>query len=96
MRYIIATGIVAVGPGFGRILMNWMDMEIFLAIQILSFIQLLTFSGFLIYDRVNQKKIINNPFFTALMIWLIPNVLIVFFPNTALWQQFAKWLISVI
>lgn len=96
MRYMIACGIMIGGPGFGRIFMTWLDMDIFAAIQILTLATLLTFVALILYDRIKKKSFRINPFTIAFVIWLIPNILIIFFPNTALWQTFAKWLVTTI
>jgi hypothetical protein len=96
MRYIIATGIVIGGPGLGRIFMTWMGMDIFAAIGLITLITLLVFVGLIIYERVKKKQFRINPYTIAFIIWLIPNILIIFFPNTKLWQGFAKWLVTTI
>ena len=96
MRYMICTGIVIGGPGLGRIFMTWLGMDIFAAIGLMSLITLLVFVGFIVYDRIKGKKFGINPFTIAFIIWLIPNILIAFFPNTALWQSIAKWMVTTI
>lgn len=96
MRYMISTGIVIGGPGLGRIFMTWMGMDIFAAIGLISLITLLVFVGLIVYDRIKKKQFSINPFTIAFIIWLIPNILIIFFPNTALWQRFAKWMVTTI
>lgn len=95
MRYMITTGIVIGGPGLGRIFMTWFGMDIFMAIQLVTMITLLTFLTLIIYDRVKKKSFRINPYTIAFIIWLVPNILIIFFPATAAWQGFAKWLVSV-
>lgn len=95
MRYMITTGIVIGGPGLGRIFMTWMDMDIFMAIQIQFIFQLITFISLIIYDRINKKSFSINPFTIAFIIWLIPNILIMFFPSTSIWQRTAKWIITI-
>ncbi|ULQ53390.1 hypothetical protein [Flavihumibacter fluvii] len=94
MRYMICTGIVIGGPGLGRIFMTWMDMDIFAAIGLMTLFTLLVFIGFIVYDRVKNKHFRINPFTIAFIIWLIPNILIIFFPNTAFWQGIAKWMVA--
>ena len=94
MRYMITTGIVIGGPGLGRIFMTWLNMDIFAAIQIQFLLQLLTFVFLIIYDRKKKKYFRINPYTIAFVIWLIPNVLIMFFPETYYWQSFAKWLVT--
>lgn len=93
---MISSGIVIGGPGLGRIFMTWMNMDIFAAIGLMSLITLLVFVALIIYDRTNKKAFFINPFSIALFIWLIPNILIIFFPNTALWQSIAKWMVELI
>jgi hypothetical protein len=94
MRYMICTGIIIGGPGLGRIFMTWMNMDIFAAIGLVTLITLLVFAVLISYDRVRKKQFRINPFTIAFIIWLIPNILIIFFPNTALWQSFSKWLVT--
>lgn len=94
MRYMIATGVIIGGPGVGRIFMTWMNMEIFMAIQMVVLLTLITFVSLIIYDRVKKKAFHINPYTVAFIIWLIPNILIAFFPATPIWQSFAKWLVT--
>lgn len=94
MRYMISTGIVIGGPGLGRIFMTWLGMDILAAIGLMSLITLLVFVGFILYDKVKKKPFRWNPFTIAFIIWLIPNILIIFFPNTALWLGIAKWMVT--
>jgi hypothetical protein len=94
MRYMISTGIIIGGPGLGRIFMTWMGMDIFAAIGLMTLITLLVFVGLIVYDRIKKKQFSINPFTSAFIIWLIPNILIIFFPNTALWQSIAKWMVT--
>jgi hypothetical protein len=96
MRYMICTGVVIGGPGLGRIFMTWMNMDIFAAIGLVTLITLLVFVSLNIYDRVKKKQFRINPFTIAFIIWLIPNILIIFFPNTALWQSIAKWMVTTL
>jgi len=96
MRYMISTGIVVGGPGLGRIFMTWMNMDIFAAIGLMTLITLLVFVGLIIYDKVKNRQFGINPFTIAFIIWLIPNILIIFFPNTTLWQSIAKWLVTTL
>ncbi len=94
MRYIIATGIVAAGPGFGRIFIYGLGMDIFAAIQIVMLTTLLTFVALILYDRKKKATFRINPYVIAFVIWLIPNILIIFFPQTELWQEVAKWMVN--
>lgn len=94
MRFIISTGIVAAGPGFGRIFIYGLGMDIFAAIQIVMLTTLLTFIALILYDRKKKAAFRINPYMIAFVIWLIPNILIIFLPQTALWQGVAKWMVS--
>jgi hypothetical protein len=96
MRYIIATAIIIAGPGLARIFMTWMGLDVFAAIQIQVMIQLLFFLSLIIYDRRLKKRFRINPYVIAFGIWLVPNILIIFFPQTVLWQNFARWLVTLI
>lgn len=96
MRYMISTGIIIGGPGLGRIFMTWLNMNLFMALQLLFLITLITFISLIIYDRVKKKSFRINPYTIAFIIWLVPNILIMFFPGTNVWQNFAKWLVTTI
>jgi len=96
MRYMITTGIIIGGPGLGRIFMSWMGLNVFEAIQIQFVLQLITFISLIVYDRRRKKLFRINPYTIAFIIWLIPNILIMFFPATSLWQGFAKWLVTTL
>lgn len=96
MRYMITTGIIIGGPGLGRIFMTWMNMDIFMAIQIVVLLTLIAFISLIVYDRIKKKTFRINPYTIALIIWLIPNILIIFSPATPLWQSIAKWIVTTI
>ncbi len=94
MRYIMATGVVAAGPGFGRIFIYSLGMDVFAAIQIVMLTTLLTFVALILYDRKRKASFRINPYTIAFVIWLIPNILITFFPQTELWQRFASGVVN--
>jgi hypothetical protein len=94
MRYIIATGIVVAGPGYGRIFITWFGMDFFAALGLVSLTTLVAFVGLIIYDRVKKKQFRVNPFAISFIIWLIPNILVIFFPNTTVWQNIAQWMVK--
>ncbi len=96
MRYIISTGIIIGGPGLGRIFMNYFGMDIFTAIGLISLISLLVFVSLILYDRIQKKTFKTNPFTIAFSIWLIPNILIIFFPQTPFWQSCAKFIVELV
>lgn len=94
MRFMICTGIIIGGPGLGRIFVTWLNMDIFSAIGMIALITFLVFTGLIIYDKAKKNNFRLNPFSIAMIIWLIPNILVIFFPNSSLWQNFAKWVVT--
>ena len=96
MRYIIATGLVVAGPGYARIFITWFGMDFFVALALVTLTTLIAFVSLIIYDRVKKKRFRINPYTIAFIIWLIPNILIIFFPQTTPWQNFAGWLVKTI
>lgn len=96
MRYIIATGLIVAGPGYARIFITWLGMDFFVALALVSLTTLIAFVSLIIYDRIKKKRFRINPYTIAFIIWLIPNILIIFFPQTTPWQNFAGWLAKTI
>ena len=76
--------------------MTWFGMDIFAVIQLVTFMTLIVFIALLIYDKVKKPGFRFNPYWIAFSIWLIPNILIVFFPATPAWQYFAQWLVEIV
>lgn len=87
MRYMIATGILGLGPGVGRGLMYSFGMSIWDAITITDVLDLLILGvllGFDVYRKKNYK-----PFLTVFIVLLIGSMLWQI-RDTAFWQSFAK------
>ena len=87
MRYMIATGILAIGPGIGRGLIYSAGMNIGDAITIADALDLAIVGvllGFDIYRKKNYK-----PFLTVFLVLLIGSLLWQL-RDTAFWQSFAK------
>ena len=87
MRYMIATGILAIGPGMGRGLMYSCGMRIGNALTITDLLVLLIVGillGFDVYRKKNYK-----PFLTVFMVLLVGAVLWQA-RDSASWQTFAK------
>lgn len=87
MRYMIATGILAIGPGIGRGLMHSFGLQIWDVITITDVLELLivgTLLGFDLYRKKNYK-----PFLTVFLLILFGAVLWQLRDSDA-WQTFAK------
>ena len=87
MRYMIATGILAIGPGVGRGLTNSFGVEIWTALTITDLI-VLAIVGFLLgYDIYKKKN--YKPFLVVFIVFLIGAFLWQVRDSDA-WQSFAK------
>lgn len=97
MRYMVATGVIVGGPGIGRIFMNLFEMDIFVVVQIVFFMQVIAFILLITYDKARHKTFRVNPYTIAFLIFLIPNALLIAaFPTTSFWQSIAKWIVETI
>ncbi len=95
LRFMISTSLVVVIAGMIRICMFWIDLEFLPTVFITSAIIAGVFVAFILYDYSKGKAVKNNPFVTALIIFSIPNVLLTFVPDTAIWQSFADGLLAI-
>jgi len=87
MRYMIATGMLAIGPGVGRGLIS-SGVEFPIALTITDTLVLAivgTLLGFDIYRKKNYK-----PFLVVFIVFLIGAILWQV-KDSATWQSFAKW-----
>lgn len=87
MRYMIATGILAIGPGMGRGLMYSCGMSVWDALSITDLLTLLIVGILLGFDVYRKKN--HKPFLTVFLVLLIGSVLWQA-RDTTLWQTFAK------
>jgi len=94
MRYMICTAIVILSAGLFRIIMILFKPEFFIGFEITTVLLILFFIGFLIYDTINKKPILSNPFLTASIIFGIPNVLFLILPKTMWWQSTAQTVVN--
>lgn len=86
MRYMIATGILAIGPGIGRGLMGAFHMELWDALTVTDSIDMalaLVLLGFDVYRNKNYK-----PYLVILLV-MIASALLWQFRLSAPWQAFA-------
>ena len=86
MRYMIATGMLAIGPGVGRgLISSGMDFPTALTItDVLDLVIVGTLLGFDLYRKKNYK-----PFLVVFIVFLIGAILWQI-KDTAAWQSFAK------
>ncbi|XVJ66488.1 MAG: hypothetical protein HEQ40_10140 [Lacibacter sp.] len=87
MRYMIATGILGLGPGVGRGLMHSFGISIWDAITITDVLDLLIIGVLLGVDIYRKKN--YKPFLTVFIVLLIGSILWQI-RDTAVWQSFAK------
>ena len=87
MRYMIATGILAIGPGVGRGLGTGFGMNIYDALTITDALDLLIVGILLGVDVYRKKN--YKPFLTVFLVFLVGSVLWQL-RDTAFWQTFAK------
>ena len=87
MRYMIATGILAIGPGVGRGLINSFGVEFGTAFTITDLIDLAIVGLLLGYDIYNKKN--YKPFLVVFIVFLIGAFLWQVRDSDA-WQSFAK------
>lgn len=87
MRYMIATGILAIGPGIGRGLIHSFGITVWNALTITDLLDLLIISVLLGIDVYRKKN--YKPFLTVFIVLLIGAVLWQIRDST-LWQTFAK------
>lgn len=95
-RYIIGTGLVVLVAGFVRIFVMWFSLS-FVKSSILTIISVSLFWIFLILnDKLKNKvPIKTNPFTISLMVFLIPNILYYYFPETSIGQALAQRFIDL-
>lgn len=86
MRYMIATGLIAIGPGVGRGLIS-IGVDFGTAITITDSIEVAIPGFLLIYDIVKKKN--YKPFLVVFIVFLIGGLLWQIRDTTA-WQSFAK------
>ena len=86
MRYMIATGIIAIGPGVGRGLIS-IGVDFGTAITITDSIEVAIPGFLLIYDIAKKKN--YKPFLVVFIVFLIGGLLWQIRDTTA-WQSFAK------
>lgn len=87
MRYMIATGILAIGPGVGRGLINSFGIGIGTALTVTDLIALVIVGFLLCYDIYKKKN--YKPFLVVFIVFLIGAFLWQVRDSDA-WQSFAK------
>lgn len=87
MRYMIATGIVGIGPGVGRGLQNSFDVVFWDALAITDVLDLAIVGFLLGYDIYRKKN--YKPFLVVFIVFLIGSILWQA-RDSAAWQSFAS------
>lgn len=87
MRYMIATGILAIGPGVGRGLVASFDLSLYAALSITDVLELLIVGALLGLDLA--KKNDYKPFLVVFLVFLAGKVLWQIHESN-LWQNFAR------
>ncbi|HSC54915.1 MAG TPA: hypothetical protein VLC98_14880 [Phnomibacter sp.] len=88
MRYMIATGILGIGPGVGRGLMNSFGYRLWDALAITDVVGLVIVGILLGFDVYRKQNI--KPFLTVFLVLLIGAILWQL-RDTAFWQSFARF-----
>jgi len=88
MRFMIGTGLLMIGPGFGRALINSFGISIFDAMVYTDYAAIFITLSLLIYDI--QKK---NPLapYTIVLIILVLEKLLWYYRLSGPWQSFGGW-----
>ena len=86
MRFMIGTGLLMIGPGFGRALVNSFDMSIWDAITYTDYAAIFITMALLIYDIVKKNPVAP---YTIVLIILVIEKLLWHYRMSGAWQSFA-------
>lgn len=87
MRYMIATGILAIGPGVGRGLVASFDLSLYTALSITDVLELVIVGTLLVVDLVKKNDF--KPFLIVFLLLMVGKVLWQI-NESDLWQNFAR------
>ncbi|GAO43202.1 hypothetical protein [Flavihumibacter petaseus] len=90
MRFIIATGLIVLESGLFRILFFYFRLPFVTSFNLTILTVALLFIALIAYDYRNGKPVRRNSFSTALLIFLVPNMLFFLIPRTAWFQYIAE------
>ncbi len=85
LRFMIATAVVVVSAGLLRLIATWLGMDFMGALYASVGAMALVFVALIFYDYKNGQLARNRSFVTALIIFSIPNLLLLFVPYTSWW-----------
>ncbi len=88
MRYMIATGLLAIGPGVGRGLIFYFGLDIYAALTITDVFDLAIVGVLLGIDIKRRKNI--KPFLLVFTVLLV-GAFLWQLKDSAAWQAYAKW-----
>jgi hypothetical protein len=86
MRFMIGTGLLMIGPGFGRALISSFGMSLWDAITYTDYAAILITLALLIYDILKKNPIAP---YTIVLIILVLEKLLWYYRMSAPWQTFA-------
>ena len=86
MRFMIGTGLLMIGPGFGRALINSFGMSIWDAITYTDYAAIIITMALLIYDIVKKNPVAP---YTIVLIILVIEKLLWHYRMSGPWQTFA-------
>ena len=92
MRYMIATGLLAIGPGVGRGLMASFDFSPFVALTITDVLDLVIVGALLSIDLV--KKNDYKPYLVVFLLFLVGSALWQI-NESSIWQNFALTYVDI-
>lgn len=88
MRFMMATGILGIGPGLGRALINSLHVPFFNAIFITDMISIFLVVLLLVFDIYKKKPF--WPFLVVLAVLLVGGLMWVYSDSEG-WMNFAEW-----
>lgn len=93
-KYMIGTGFALLSSAVWRLFHHLFGLNLFLSFTYAILLTILIIVIFGVYDFFKGNRKITSPFVIIFLVYFIPNLLSLFVPNTAYWQNFAQWLVG--
>jgi hypothetical protein len=90
MRYMISTAVLVMSAGLLRLIMVYLGLDFVGSFYVSIVVMALIFVFLIYYDFRNKKLSKNKTFLNALVIFSIPNLLLLVVPHTAWWLAIAE------